>query len=60
MSKLNDQDGVRLQRTQLGNVAVIIPRVYLDGSGDGTALALVLGRADAQKLSEMLAVRASS
>ncbi|MBV9450998.1 MAG: hypothetical protein JO345_34435 [Streptosporangiaceae bacterium] len=55
MSKLNPADGVRLQRTQLGNVALIVPLVYLDQqTPDATELALILGRADALELAAML------
>ena len=54
MSKLG-QDGVRLQKTQLGNVALIIPCVYLDEQVPGSAeLALILSRADAGHLARML------
>lgn len=55
MSKLNPDDGVRLQRTQLGNVALIVPLVYLDQqTPDATELALILDRADARELGRML------
>jgi hypothetical protein len=54
VSKLGG-DGVRLQMTQLGNVALVIPRVYLDEQVPGSAeLALILSRADAGHLARML------
>jgi hypothetical protein len=52
-------DGVRLQVTDLGNVAIVIPRVYLDEPAPASgSLALVLGRADARELSRMLELTA--
>lgn len=55
MSKLDPADGVRLQMTQLGNVAVIVPLVYLDQpTPDSTELALILDRDDARELGRML------
>jgi hypothetical protein len=54
MSKLG-ADGVQLQMTQLGNVALVIPSVYLDQPDpSGMTFALILSRADAQELARML------
>jgi hypothetical protein len=63
MSKLNDTDGVRLQPTQLGNIAVILPADFLDApmfptGGSVAELALVLDRDDARKLAAQLLVYA--
>jgi hypothetical protein len=58
VSKLGP-DGVHLQVTDLGNVAIVIPRVYLDEPAPQSAdLALVLGRADAIELGRMLELTA--
>jgi hypothetical protein len=54
MSKLG-QDGVRLQMTQFGNAAIVIPKPYLDEPYPSAPdLALVLGKADALKLAKQL------
>jgi hypothetical protein len=54
VSKLGP-DGVQLQRTQLGNVALVIPAVYLDQPDpSGMTFALILSTADAQELARML------
>jgi hypothetical protein len=57
-SKIDDQDGVRLQPTQFGNTAVMIPRVLLDEPYPGSDhLALILDPADALKLVSALSTR---
>lgn len=54
-SKINPTDGVRLQPTQLGRVALVISRVYLDEQEPGSdTLALILDREDWQTLAAQI------
>lgn len=61
-SKLSDTDGVSVQPTSLGNVAIVIPVVYLDDPmfprGNAPDLALVLSRDDALALARQLTINA--